>query len=337
MQNYKKDNRSDKIQTVKTYYITDLDQCEKLWKKLITPKHISDLWEFRLCFHNHFQHKPFFFVLEDQKGISGMIPMSHVENIDTCFLFPGEMWNNKTWLERTPVYIRDGCSINKLLNTCPDNVYLRYLEVPYEKLPSGFSEDETGYVLYPGNMGFNIDEYFKRFSHKKIKAIHKVIHSYLDSGCEFFYDRVEDFDSLVEMSLQQFGNKSFLYDERFRNGFRDALDFLQKRKMLRITSVVIDGELAATDIGAVFQGIYTVFMGGTDSRFPGIAKLMNMGHIDYAFRERINKVDFLCGGFHWKLLWHLDPEILYEYKTNPLSIANIAGISHSSTHMSAVK
>ncbi len=40
---------------------------------------------------------------------------------------------------------------------------------------------------------------------------------------------------------------------------------------------------------------------------------MNMHHIEFACQHGLRKVDFLCGDFHWKKLWHLDPEPLYKF------------------------
>lgn len=326
---YQSHLKPEKILPGKFYYETQLNQCEQLWKTFISPRCASDLWEFRLCFHKYFQHKPFFIVMEDHKGVAGMVPLSYVRNMDTYFLFPGEMWNNRTWLERTPVYTREDHSIYDLLRACPKNSYLRYLEVSDVPISPDFSEDEIGYVIYPGDMDFDIEKYFKRFSNKKLKAINKIIQSYLNSGCKFYHNRLKDFDRLVEMSLQQFRHKSFMYDKKFRNGFKDMLTLLHDRKMLRMVSCVINGELAAVDIGAVFQGTYTVFLGGTDFRFPGIAKLMNMNHIDYAFKEKFYKIDFLCGDFNWKLLWHLDPEILYRYESYPSARESVVDTQYS--------
>lgn len=318
------------------YYVTQMDKCEQLWKTFIIPKCVSDLWEFRLCFHKHFHHKPVFLVMEDQSGIAGLVPMSYVQKLDTYFMFPGEIWNNRTWLERTPVYVRDDYSINDLLKACPENSYLRYLEISDGSMDYDFSEDEIGYVMYPVDLDCNIDYYFKRFSNKKLKAINKVIRSYSDQGCEIYINRMEDYNRLVDMSIQQFGSRSFMYDKRFQRSFNDVLKFLHSNKMLRIISCVIGGELVAVDIGAIYKGIYTVFLGGTDSRFPGIAKLMNMNHIQYSFSEKLNKIDFLCGDFHWKLLWHLDQEVLYRFEPFSSAGDRVVHCPYSSTQMSAV-
>ena len=114
----------------KTYYVTNLYECESLWKALIKPECASDLWDFRVRFQNQFNNKPFFLVIEDNAGIGGMIPLSFVDDINMYVLFPGEMWGKKTWLERTPLYARNSKFLYNLLNACPENAYLRYLEIP---------------------------------------------------------------------------------------------------------------------------------------------------------------------------------------------------------------
>jgi hypothetical protein len=40
---------------------------------------------------------------------------------------------------------------------------------------------------------------------------------------------------------------------------------------------------------------------------------MNMHHIEFALEQGFSRVDFLCGDFYWKKLWHLDPEPLYKF------------------------
>ena len=303
-----------KYSGTRSCYVTDLNECERLWKAFIIPNCVSDLWEFRLRLHNQFNNKPCFLVVEDSAGIGGMMPLSFIADIDTYVFFPGEIWEDKTWLERTPFYIRNSRFLYNLITACPDNIYLRYLELPEKIDFPEFSPDETGYVIYPRDFNYDLSQYDKRFSRKKSKAIKKVIQSFESYGCRIYYNRLSDFNSMVEMSLKQFGRKSFMYDIRFRNGFREIMNFMHHNSILRMISCEIGGELAAVDIGAVFNGIYTVFIGGTNPEFPGIAKLMNMNHIDFCFRERLRKIDFLCGDFHWKKLWHLDSEKLWKFK-----------------------
>lgn len=96
------------------------------------------------------------------------------------------------------------------------------------------------------------------------------------------------------------------------------MHFLHRQGWLRMVSLEIAGKTVAVDIGSLYKGTYTVFLGGTDRDVQGIAKAMNMYHIESACNEGFSKIDFLCGDFHWKKLWHFDLEPLYKFVTPAL-------------------
>jgi hypothetical protein len=300
-------------------FVTDLETCRQLWMSFIPTTIVSDMWEFRNCFHRHFANQPCFIALEDASGISGMLPVSHIDSGDRIGFFPGEIWKEKTWLERTPFYVRDIGGLDELFGSCPERTYLRYMEAPQGNCPDLLSLDEVGYGLYPSQLDFKLESYVRRFSNKKFKAIIKVIDSIKGLGSRFYVNRLTDFNTLVDMNLENFGENSYLYDQRFRESFHDLIHFLNLNGWLRMTSLEILGKTVAVDIGSVYNGVYTVYLGGASRDLPGVAKVMNMYHIEYAFQNRIFKVDFLCGDFHWKKLWHLSPEPLYKFVTPALA------------------
>ena len=119
-------------------HISDPDECQVLWNRLITPKNISDLWEFRLCFHRHINNMPYFLLLEDRAGIAAMLPLSFAEEVNMFVFFPGEIWNGKTWIERTPIYLRRQQLLEEILSFCPDRTFLRYMEPGEGDLPQDF-------------------------------------------------------------------------------------------------------------------------------------------------------------------------------------------------------
>ena len=83
--------------------------------------------------------------------------------------------------------------------------------------------------------------------------------------------------------------------------------------MLRITTLLLGGTVAAVDVGALWNKSYTVIAGATNPAFPGVAKMINFHHLEWSCQQRLDVVDFLCGDFHWKKLWHLDSETLYKF------------------------
>jgi len=303
----------------KTRFVTGLESCRSLWETVAEPQQVFDLWSFRACFQRHFDSRPSFLILEDKGCVTGMLPLCYSQEQDMFLFFPGEVWKGKTWIERTPIYAKDHQDLLALLDACPERTYLRYMDFPNGPLQETFSVDELGYVLNPGNLHQDIAAYYRRFSGKKFKNLTRAIQSLVGENSLFHVNRLEDFDLLVDMSLSRYGEDSYLWDQRFRESFRDAMFFLYRRGMLRMVSLEIGGKTVAVDLGALCNNIYTVFLGGTDPDIPGVAKVMNMHHVEFAFQHGVSKVDFLCGDFHWKKLWHLDEEPLYKFVSPSLA------------------
>jgi hypothetical protein len=290
---------------------SDLEECRQIWQHVMPAESIADLWEVRNCFQRHFGHRPNFIVAEDSRGICGLLPLSWIEESRCYGYFPGEIWHGRTWLEKNRIYSRGGTQPSDLLARIHAPYHLRYL-LPYP----GWSHaemaiDEIGYLFLPPQYDFEIQNYYHEFSHKSIKQILREVAAIEDLGVAYRYDDLADFDLMVEMNISRFGADSYFYDSRFKEGFRSLVNLLNTQGWLRFTTVLINGEPAAVDMGCVYRGVYTVMAGGTNSRYRGVAKLINLHHLQRACQQRLQKVDFLCGDFHWKKQFHLTPRPLY--------------------------
>jgi hypothetical protein len=290
---------------------SDLEECRQIWQHVMPAESIADLWEVRNCFQRHFRHRPNFIVAEDSRGICGLLPLSWIEESRCYGYFPGEIWHGKTWLEKNRIYSRGDTQPSDFLAGIHAPYHLRYL-LPYP----GWSHaemaiDEIGYLFLPPQYDFEIQNYYHEFSHKSIKQILREVAAIENLGVAYRYDDLADFDLMVEMNISRFGADSYFYDSRFKEGFRSLVNLLNDRGWLRFTTVLINGEPAAVDMGCVYRGVYTVMAGGTNSRYRGVAKLINLHHLQWACQQRLQKVDFLCGDFHWKKQFHLKPRPLY--------------------------
>ena len=72
---------------------------------------------------------------------------------------------------------------------------------------------------------------------------------------------------------------------------------------MRITTVIINGDIAAVDIGCVYHGDYTLLGGGTNRDYPGVAKLINLHHMQHGCRERFNLIE------EYRRLPFFDPDL----------------------------
>ena len=120
-----------------------------------------------------------------------------------------------------------------------------------------------------------------------------------------------------DLNLAAYGDFSYFADSRFQLAFVGLCEWLSAKKMLRITTLLLGGRVAAVDAGAVWNDQYTVLAGGTNGDFPGVAKIINFHHISWACGERLEVVDFLCGDFGWKKRFHLQPCTLYKLHVHP--------------------
>ncbi len=297
--------------------VTESEECRNIWERMIPPEYITDLWEVRSCFQQHFRHSLYFITAEKNGQTHGFLPLSRISETDCYGYFPGETWKGITWLEQNRVFVQNSLCLKDLLNCCDLPFHIRYLrgENLLPLCESGndpvFRTDEIGYLFHPHHYNCDMENYFREFSRKSLKQILRDVSAIEEKGIAFRFDDSADFDLMVEMNLSRFGDYSYFHDTRFLEGFRSLMCFLREMGWLRFTTVLVQGKPAAVDMACLYKNVLTVFAGGTDAEFPGIAKLINLHHLRRACAEGIQELDFLCGDFHWKKMFHLTPRTLY--------------------------
>ena len=291
--------------------VTDPGECHHLWDKVIPREFISDLWEVRTCFDRSYRHAPYFVVAEERGVVRGFLPLSRNGDSGLFNYFPGETWSGKTWLEQNRILAENPRVLRDMLDAVPGSYHLRYLR-PYSEAGASYDQvDEIGYLFCPPRYGFDMERYYEEFSHKTAKKLRRELAAWDERNVTWRFDVPEDFDLLVDMSLGRYGQSSYFHDPRFLNSFRQLRDFLAKRGWLRMVTILVHGVPAATDLGSVYNGTLTMLAGGTHGDYPGIAKLINIHHMTWACEQKLDRVDFLCGDFNWKTMFHLSPVPLY--------------------------
>ncbi|MBN1456301.1 MAG: GNAT family N-acetyltransferase [Sedimentisphaerales bacterium] len=305
--------------------INDLEQCRDIWDRTIPQETVWDIWEFRACFQKHFQRPACFITAENSGGPVEILPLSWIEESQRYGYFPGETWQDKTWLEQNRIP-SDNAILCNMLDSCPGPYYLRYLLPSSGPVPqNNCVVDEIGYLFRPADYDYDIENYFQQFSKKSAKNIKREIASLQARAC-FRYDDISDFEHLIQLNVNNFGDSSYFYDRRFRESFREIMHYLNEKGWLNIITVIINSEIAAVDIGCVHQGDYTLLGGGTNRNYPGVAKLINLHHMQRGCREKFNLLDFLCGDFSWKQKFHLTARPLY-------LLSNCSSENHFSENM----
>ena len=309
-------DRREKMLNVDVY--NDLEDARRIWQRHWPQESLFDLWPVRNCFQSQFNRDPYFMVARENHKFRGMLALSWIDE-EQCFgHFPGEVWHGKTWLEQNKILASDPEVFRALVNHIPTTAKIRYLTAD-RHLAGGSSAviDEIGYLFYPQQYDYNFQTYMQAFSGKSRKKIRSELKRLTDGGVSYRYDCFDDVAHLFRMNLENFKEMSYFEDTRFLKAFENLMAWLNANNMLRVTSVLIRGQLAAVDVGAVWNRTYTVLAGGTHSDFPGVAKLINFHHIDWACQQRFKVVDFLCGEFNWKNRFHLSARPLYKISNLP--------------------
>ena len=303
---------------IKVDACNDMKTARALWQRHWPSNCLFDLWPVRSCFQSHFRYDPHFLVASRGNRICGLLALSWIDE-EHCFgHFPGEIWHGKTWLEQNKIVAADAEAVGALMDHIPPGTHLRYLcRDGRMDFGNRAREDETGYLFYPSHYGYDIDNYWNAFNGKSRKKIRREMESLEEGGVTFRHDRLGDLDMMFRLNVERYQSGSYFADARFLQSFQDLAAWLHANDMLRITTVLIGGKVAAVDMGAVWNDTYTVLAGGTDADFTGVAKLINLHHLKWACERRMRVVDFLCGDFNWKQRFHLTPRSLYQIWTPP--------------------
>ena len=290
--------------------VDDLQECRELWLRLWPQECLFDLWDVRECFVRRLGTAPLFIVAEEGGEPAGLLALSSPAEGEGFVAFPGETWRGETWLEQNRIPSRDPAVTEALIQSVPGALRLRYLGA--SSLPPGEGcFDEMNYLFVPEAYGFDFDRYWSSFSPRTRRRIEEETARLEAHGLAFRHDHAEDLETLFCMSLRAFGEASYFWNSRFLAGFEDLAQTLHRMGMLRVTTVLVGGRVAAVDLGGMFQEGYTLLVGGTDPEFPGVAKVINLYHILRGCRERLRFVDFCSGDFGWKDRFHLERRPLF--------------------------
>lgn len=299
----------------------DLNQCQRIWEAFHPQSGLFDQWAVRAAFHRAFDRPPCFIVASDAYGQpQGMLAMSWIEELGMFGAFPGETWNGKTWIEQNRFVVRDEMMLEMMLEHLTAPFQLRYcVGDPLRQMGLETPVDEIGYLFHPGQYQYEFSNYMQSFSGKSRKALGREIEQFNAQGVSYRFDCLEDVERLFQMNCEAFGEASYFYDTRFLAAFENLINWTRQQNLLRVTTILIGGAIAAIDLGMRWRDTYTLIAGATNPAFPGIAKMINFHHLEWACRNGLREVDFLCGNFGWKERFHLTQRPLYE--VNSLTLA----------------
>jgi hypothetical protein len=302
---------------IKHVLYQDPARCRRIWENLWPGRVLFDMWPVRWCFHKAYDRPLAFHAAEQAGRPLGMLALSWHEEAGNYVQFPGETWQGRTWIEQNRIIAGTPGMLQDLLDAVPGPIHLRYIKCRTGMTEPGLLDpDETRYLFFPASFRYNFDTYWQSFAGKTRKKLAADIRKLEAHNVRISPGRLSDIKHLFQLNINAFGPNAYFSDPRFLRAFELLADFFNKMGLLQMTCVYIRGKLAAVDMGALWKGTYTLLAGGTSPEFPGVAKLINRHHLQWACSRHLKYVDFLCGDFNWKQRFRLVPIPLYALTTH---------------------
>lgn len=283
----------------------NINECGKLWNNFSLNERLFDSWAFRLCFYNRYGVQPYFIAGKEKGKIVGVIPLSFIKNEDHYTYFGG-------WFpERNAFFLKDKALLSQFLERCPDNTLVEGIATEESKYYQ-FLEDESTYYIDLSKYNADFEQYFSSFDKKKQKNIRRDLKNI--PKYKVHYNRLRDFKRLVELNIRQFDEDSMYVDKDLKESVRKIIALADKKNLLQMISVEINGKIEAVDVGILFGKWYHVITGSSNNeKISNIGKLMTVLDIKNAIAKKARFVDFLASSAYWKNQWNFDKEMLFKF------------------------
>jgi CelD/BcsL family acetyltransferase involved in cellulose biosynthesis len=304
---------------LKIVVISDIKECEKLWREFSPNLTLFDTWEFRLAFYEAYKYKPYFLVLKKNGENLALLPLWYEDNNFYEKDLKRYTWFGSDWQEENKFWAKNIDYIPLLLSLAPTPLYLNAISKDSaEKLKDKieFKEDEPKYVL--NLKGFkNHEDYLMTLKKNTRRNLRKDRNRILKQNPQIVIDNFSDLDILIELAKKRFkekGERADWEDPRRVETFKNVIRFSGKSYKVRMIKVKIDGKDAGVDLICIFNNTYFATKCGYNiSEFSGIGNFINLYEIDDAIKLGIKKIDFLQNNYQWKNKY-FPPVPLYKFE-----------------------
>lgn len=299
---------------------------ETLWQQFSPNQSVFDLWEVRNAFLGGYGYQPLFVTLVE-KGINfeetvGVLPLCIDPDTDPNTY----RWYGTNWPEDNTFFVRDHELIPLLLVAAPNPLIIDCIK-PNTDLDflmdfPGFTRDSEKKYFLDLTKCPTVDAFLARLKKKRrynLKRDRKRIQS-LSPVVRI--NHPGDIEHMFALNIARFRQKhpdspddySTFEKDRQKNAFRNLIKNAE-RYQTRLITTVIDGEVAAVEMGLVYNKTYYALNAGSAVwKYSGIGVYSNLLVIEDAIRLGCTTVDFLEQAQNWKHLWQLDSYYQYRFE-----------------------
>lgn len=289
---------------------TNLLECEKLWRSVSEDILLTDLWAYRLIFHDAFSKKPYFLYAKSTEQILALLPMEFLDLEDGYYSwFGGGVWN-----EQNRVYVIPGIPqeiINKLYELAPAPCYLHSIpEIQGKMVPLAKPEMET-YIIDTQELNYSMDNLYLRMSTDSRKSVRRYIRQFEEMKPDLRINHFEDIPKMIALNKLRFGEESTFNKPFFEEALLRVINSPTIRPFLRILSLYFNGELKSCAVNGFYKGNYIYLASGTDETRANLPKYLVHILISDALNLKAQRIFVLSYDCGWKERYRVKKFALY--------------------------
>jgi len=287
--------------------INDLETAKELWNELSPNENIYDLWDFRYCFYKYDTQPLYFYTAYDGPRAVALLPLQYNQELD-CLEFFAEnfMDNNRPFFVSGYEYLTDNLynqdfpypakfydldGIDQFTRSLPLEDYIYFIDIHNFK---------------------NIEDYFlQAFPNGRKRSHFEKMCTPKNLDFKVIKNDFNDLEVIMDLSVNRFGEESYLRTEKERQPFYDLLKLPLNWQLV---SIAINGRKLASSLSVIYRDTYFYLIGGWDlSEAPNILKYLTKANLELAINNRTKIFNCSVGDCNWKSYWHMDKFAQYKF------------------------
>lgn len=284
-----------------------VSDCKRAWNYFSPNQNLFDVWDYRCCFFDRRIHRFHFILGKYNRRYDGLMPLIYNKK-ENKYEFFGSWFPEPNFF-----YIRNKLRISQYLNACPEKTNLRGIHWSEKKYYS-FEDDELTFFLDLMKYKYDYMTYINSFSKKRQKNLRQELRPILNSNYKIVYNKLNNFNTLVNLNIKQFGSHSHFADPYMKKALRKLLLMANRDNLVKLIGLKIGRKIEAVDFCISYKNKFYPLAGGANVyRYSNIGKFMTVLDIQSAINEGARFIEFLATFGHWKKLWHFDSRMLLKY------------------------
>jgi len=295
--------------------ISRLDVAEKVWRAVVQPHCVFDVWDFREAFWKACGSPAVHFVTayQNEEPIA-LLPLQYKPNGSLEF-FGGEFMEDNT------------CYTTPSAPYAATDMLLKELKAPLAL--AGMSSalqstechlDDYKYTLQLGAYSHYEQYLQERFSHKSCKKILRRVQKLEEKGVTVETGNPEDIATLMHLNRESFGKESWFADPLFCSAFQSLVHLPGIQSHL--FTFRLKGGIVGVSLAAEAGGTYTCLLSGKNViRLENIGTFIFLNNMQHALRTGAKTLDACMGNYNWKEVMHMERTPSFQLvQPSPLTI-----------------